>query len=57
MILPCVSMLIEMHYSIVAISERLGHESVKITLDTYAHLYPDKDITLADDLNKFRSSD
>lgn len=51
-----VSMLIEMHYSIVAISERLGHESVKITLDTYAHLYPDKDITLADDLNKFRSS-
>ena len=22
---------------------RLGHESVKTTLDTYSHLYPDKD--------------
>ena len=31
-----------------------GHESVKTTLDTYSHLYPDKDQNLADRLNQFR---
>jgi integrase len=36
------------------IADRLGHESVKTTLDTYSHLYPDKDNELAGRLNQFR---
>ena len=48
------SMLIEMGFDILEISERLGHESVKTTLDTYSHLYPDKDKKLASELNKLR---
>lgn len=36
------------------ILECLGHESVKTTLDTYSHLYPDKDKKLAGALNKLR---
>lgn len=48
------SMLIHMGFDILEISNRLGHESVKTTLDTYAHLYPDKDLKLADALNAFR---
>ncbi len=36
------------------IADRLGHESVRTTLDTYSHLYPDKDQQLADRLNQFR---
>ena len=48
------SLLIEMGFNIVQISERLGHESVKTTLDTYAHLNPDKDAALAVALNELR---
>ena len=48
------SMLIEMGFSPLEIANRLGHESVKTTLDTYSHLYPDKDQKLAGELNKFR---
>ncbi|MEG1716912.1 MAG: site-specific integrase [Lachnospiraceae bacterium] len=51
------SMLIEMGFSALEIAERLGHESVKTTLDTYSHLYPDKDQKLANELNKLRRSD
>jgi integrase len=36
------SLLIELGFSPLLISERLGHESVETTLGTYAHLYPDK---------------
>jgi len=36
------SLLIELGYSPLLISERLGHENVETTLETYAHLYPDK---------------
>lgn len=50
------SMLIELGFSPLEISNRLGHESVKTTLDTYSHLYPDKDQVLADRLNQFRRS-
>ena len=46
------------HYEAVAepgaVPPILGHESVKTTLDTYSHLYPDKDQKLADRLNQFR---
>lgn len=48
------SMLIELGFSPKEIANRLGHESVKTTLDTYSHLYPDKDQKLADRLNQFR---
>ena len=48
------SMLIDMGFDILEISNRLGHESVKTTLDTYSHLYPDKDTKLATELNKLR---
>lgn len=48
------SMLIELGFTPLEIAERLGHESVKTTLDTYSHLYPDKDQKLADRLNQFR---
>ena len=47
-------MLIDMGFDALEISERLGHESVKTTLDTYSHLYPDKDKKLAGALNKLR---
>lgn len=44
----------EMGFDALEISERFGHESVKTTLDTYSHLYPDKDKKLAKALNKLR---
>lgn len=50
------SLLISMGVDIKAISERLGHESVKITWDTYAHLYPNKDRELADQLQSLKGS-
>lgn len=48
------SMLIDMGFTALEIADRLGHESVKTTLDTYSHLYPDKDQKLADKLNDLR---
>jgi integrase len=36
------SLLIEMGFSPLLISERLGHESIETTLQTYSHLYPNK---------------
>jgi len=47
-------MLIELGFTPLKIADRLGHESVKTTLDTYSNLYPDKDQKLADRLNQFR---
>jgi len=49
-------MLIELGFTPLEIANRLGHESVKTTLDTYSHLYPDKDQKLADRLNQFRQT-
>ena len=34
------SLLVEKNVPIIAISERLGHEDVQTTLNTYSHLYP-----------------
>lgn len=48
------SMLIELDFTPLEIADHLGHESVKATLDTYSHLYPDKNQKLADRLNQFR---
>lgn len=36
------SLLIEMNFSPLLIAERLGHEKVETTLQTYSHLYPNK---------------
>jgi integrase len=36
------SLLIEMGFAPLLISERLGHESIETTLQTYSHLYPNK---------------
>ena len=41
---------------ILLISERLGHENMQTTLDTYAHLYPNKGVKLADELQKTQLS-
>jgi integrase len=48
------SLLIEMGYDILLISKRLGHENVETTWNTYGHLYPNKQIKLAEDLEKFK---
>lgn len=45
-----VSLLIELGFSPVAIAERVGHESIDITLK-YAHLFPSKQIEMANKLN------
>ena len=50
------SMLIEMGQPILLISERLGHESVQTTWGTYAHLYPNKGIQLAQALEGVKQS-
>ena len=36
------SLLIELGFSPLLISERLGHENIETTLETYSHLYPNK---------------
>lgn len=51
------SMLIDMGKPILEISRRLGHKTVQTTWDTYAHLYPDKDISLAASLNEYQKAE
>ena len=48
-----ISLLIEMGYSVVAIADRVGHESINITYN-YAHLFPSTQTDMADKLNNFR---
>lgn len=48
------SLLIEMGQNVLLIAERLGHDSVSTTLETYSHLFPNKQFELAnllDDIN------
>ena len=45
------SLLIEMGFNILMVSQRLGHEKVETTWNTYAHLYPNKEKMLATQLN------
>lgn len=44
------SLLIELGFSPLLISERLGHENIETTLQTYSHLYPNKQSEVADKL-------
>ena len=46
------SLLIELGFSALLISERLGHESVTTTLNIYAHLFPSKQSEVVDKLQK-----
>lgn len=45
------SLLIELGFTPLAVAERLGHENVKTTSDTYSHLYPNKGIAIANKLD------
>lgn len=45
-----VSHLIELGFAPIAIAERLGHERIETTLQTYAHLYPNKQEQMAEKL-------
>jgi integrase len=51
------SLLIELGFSALLVSERLGHENVSTTLDIYSHLFPSKQSEVADKLNRLYSSD
>ncbi|MBQ9460885.1 MAG: site-specific integrase [Clostridia bacterium] len=46
------SWLIENGFPIQVVSERLGHSNTQMTLNVYAHLYPNKQAELAQDINK-----
>lgn len=50
-----VLLLIELGYSALAIADRLGHESTEVTM-RYAHLFPNKQQDMADDLEIHRGS-
>jgi len=45
-----VSLLIELGFSPILIAERLGHENIETTLETYSHLYPNKQAELIEKL-------
>lgn len=47
------SLLIELGFAPLLISERLGHESVTTTLEIYSHLYPTKHGEVAERLQAF----
>ena len=44
------SLLIELGFSALLVSERLGHESVSTTLNIYSHLFPSKQSEVAEKL-------
>lgn len=45
------SMLVELGFSPLEIADRLGHEKIETTLNTYSHLYPNKQVKIADRLD------
>lgn len=45
------SLLVEMGFSPLLIAERLGHERVQTTMETYSHLYPNKQTEVANRLD------
>lgn len=48
------SLLIELGFSPLAIADRLGHEKVETTLNTYSHLFPHKRDEVAEKLQKLK---
>lgn len=47
------SFLIDQGFSPLVIKERLGHENIETTLNTYSHLYPSQQTKLLDAMEKF----
>lgn len=47
------ALLVHLNYNIVAVAERLG-DTVKVAMETYAHLYPQSESIVIEDLNKLR---
>lgn len=52
---PHVAYLINQGVQPLIIKERLGHRDIKITLNTYGHLYPNQQKKVADMLNAARN--
>lgn len=50
------SLLIEMGFSPLLIADRLGHENVETTLNTYSHLWPHKQEEVADKLQALEAA-
>lgn len=50
------SLLIELGFSPLLISERLGHENIETTLQTYSHLYPNKQSEVASKLEELHDN-
>ena len=50
------SLLIELGFSPILIAERLGHENIETTLETYSHLYPNKQAQLIEKLEEMQNS-
>lgn len=46
------SLLIEMGFTALAIAKRLGHEKIETTLNTYCHMFPNKQAQMADKLEE-----
>ena len=42
-----------MGFNVVTIAERLGHENISMTLNTYSHLFPYNQNDIVDKLNDF----
>ena len=51
------SLLVDMGYTPLLIAERLGHERVQTTMDTYSHLYPNRQSEVADQLDVIATAD
>lgn len=49
------SLLIDLGFSPLLISERLGHENIQTTLQIYSHLYPDKRNSVAEKLEQLKN--
>uniref|UniRef100_UPI0035A03D82 site-specific integrase n=1 Tax=Jeotgalibaca porci TaxID=1868793 RepID=UPI0035A03D82 len=49
------SFLIELGCSALLVQERLGHENIETTLNTYSHLYPNKQLDVVSKINKMLS--
>ncbi len=49
------SLLIGLGFTPLIIAERLGHEKIETTLNTYSHLYPNKQTQVVDALQKLQS--
>ncbi|WP_118907760.1 tyrosine-type recombinase/integrase [Listeria weihenstephanensis] len=47
-----VALLIDNHEEITAIKERMGHASITTTIDTYGHLFPNKQKSMSDKFDK-----